>query len=162
MTPPRTSRRWSAFNHRETQRELTPATQDVQITQVATCRGALEAKSPEATRTVAGGASASERPPDISVMSESTPAGVAEGFGMPSTHSATPPGSELELHMDTGGRSLRSHHRLPYEPPPAALSMPESSRAAKTLGEVVQRTQRTQSFFFTVLCVFSVFSVSLW
>src|SRR5438045_2426971 len=60
------------IHHRGTARS-TPATQDVQITHAATCRGALEAKSPEATRTVAGGASASERPPGICVMSEFRP-----------------------------------------------------------------------------------------
>jgi hypothetical protein len=31
------------------------------------------------------------------------------------------PGSTYFLRMHTGGRSLRSHHRLPYEPPPAAM-----------------------------------------
>ena len=68
------------------------------------------------------------------------------------THSATPPGSKHERHMDTGGRSLRSHHRLPYEPPPAATSLVsrrlQNPHAPRRFSElVVQRTQRTQRIF---------------
>src|SRR6266705_4490816 len=54
---------------------------------------------------------------------------------LPSTYWLTPrplTGSKLELHMDTGGRSLRSHHRLPYEPPPAALRRLPRSRDPAT------------------------------
>src|SRR5437763_9711446 len=82
---------------------------------------------------------------------------------MPSRNSATPSGSKHELHLDTGGRSLRSHHRLPYEPPPAAMCPTPSSlvnrrlqnlRAPRRLSKlVVQRTQRFFSEdFLCVLC----------
>ena len=91
----------------------------------------------------------------------STPAGVAEGFGMPSTPRPLT-GSNLELHMDTGGRSLRSHHRLPYEPPPAAFSPtpsslvsrhPQNLRAPRRFSElVVQRDGRRAGMSVATAC----------
>src|SRR5438045_8102143 len=64
----------------------------------------LEAKSPEATRTVAGGASASERPPGTCVMSEFRPRQGSRRVSVCRRHTGETPrpltGSKLELHID--------------------------------------------------------------
>src|SRR5881394_1860284 len=63
---------------------------------------ALEAKPPEAARTVAGGASASERPP-VYVWCPNFDPGRGRGAFRYAVETPRPlPGSRLELHLDTG------------------------------------------------------------
>src|SRR5205085_9148435 len=81
-----------------------------------------------ATRMVAGGPSVSERPPVIEYDLNSTPAGSrrSDGARSPSARApyATQRGSYPDGDRETGGRSLRSDHRLPYETPPASNISP--------------------------------------
>ena len=98
-----------------------------------------EWKSPEAARTVAGGASASERPPGIHVMFELQPrqgSRRVSASNMTSAISGETPrpltGSGLQLHMVAGGRSL-------------ALAPPATVRAASGGFESASPTTVTTS-----------------
>ncbi len=75
----------------------------------------------EAARTVAGGASVSERPP-VSVRNGFSDPGRGRGSfrARPDQDSATPSGVGYGLHQIPVVARSRSHHRLPSEPPPAA------------------------------------------
>src|SRR3954453_15303606 len=78
--------------------------------------------SPEATRRVAGGPSGASDHRKIGAHVSSTPAGVA--YQIPSSVNSLRDrcrGRRKSTQLMTGGRSLRSDHRLPYEPPPVAL-----------------------------------------